>query len=112
MYTHSKNSSTGFEKLTKTLPDPHIIIDGKNLSIDQWLFKMQSKFEINLDHYPTNRSKLIYVENKLREKVLEYLETSLQSNLITLFATIKDLFNYLEDIFGNFHWKVYTIEKF
>ena len=54
MHTHSKDGSTGFEKLIKALPDLLIFTDGKDTSIDQWLSKMQGKFEINWDYYPTN----------------------------------------------------------
>lgn len=31
---------------------------------------MQDKFEINLDHYPTNQSKLIYIKNRVKGKAL------------------------------------------
>ena len=34
-------------KLTKALPDPPLFTDRKDPSIDQWLSKMQGKFEIN-----------------------------------------------------------------
>ena len=50
-------------KLTKALPDPPLFTDRKDPSINQWLSKMQGKFEINWDHYPSERSKLIYAEN-------------------------------------------------
>ena len=50
-------------KLTKALPDPPLFTNGKDPSIDQWLSKMRGKFEINWDHYPSKRSKLIYAEN-------------------------------------------------
>ena len=88
-------------KLTKALPDPPLFIDGKDPSIDQWLSKMRGKFEINWDHYLSERSKLIYAENQVRGKALQYLEPCLRLNSITLFTTIDDLFNHLEDIFGN-----------
>ena len=111
-YTSNENSSIGNRKLTKVLSDPPIFINGKDPSIDQWLSKMQGKFKINWDHYPTERSKLIYIENRVGEKALQHLEPCLQLNLITLFATIEDLFNYLEDIFANPHWKDHAMEKF
>ena len=46
-YTTSKDGSTGFRKVTKTLPDLPIFMNRKNPSIDQWLSKMQGKFQIN-----------------------------------------------------------------
>ena len=99
-------------KLTKALPDPSIFTDRKNPSIDQWLSKMRGKFEINWDHYPTDRCKLIYGENRVGGKVLQRLEPCLRLNSITPFATIEDLFNHLEDIFGSSHWKEHTMENF
>ena len=99
-------------KLTKALPDPPLFIDGKDPSIDQWLSKMRGKFEINWDHYPLERSKLIYAKNRVGGKALQHLEPCLRLNSITPFTTIDDLFNHLEDIFGNPHRKEQAIEKF
>ena len=99
-------------KLTKALSDPLLFTDGKDLSIDQWLSKMRGKFEINWDHYPSERSKLIYAENRVGRKALQHLEPCLRLNSITLFTTIDDLFNHLKDIFGNSHQKEQTMEKF
>ncbi len=101
--TGSDVGSLGSGKLTKVLPDPPIFTDGKDPSIDQWLSKMQRKFEINWDHYPTNRSKLIYVKNRVGRKALQHLEPCLRLNSIIPFTTIDNLFNHLEDIFGNPH---------
>ena len=73
---------------------------------------MRGKFEINWDHYPLERSKLIYAENRVGEKALQHLEPCLRLNSITPFTTIDDLFNHLEDIFGNPHRKEQVIKKF
>lgn len=74
--------------------------------------KIQSIFEINLDHYLLERNKLIYTENRVTGKALQHLKPSFQLNFITFFNIIKDLFNYLKDIFGNFYQKKRAIEKF
>ena len=102
-HTGSDNGSLGSGNFTKALPDPPIFTDGKDPSMDQWLSKMRGKFEINWDHYLTDRSKLIYAKNRVGGKALQHLEPCLRVNSITPFATIKDLFNHLEDIFGNPH---------
>ena len=99
-------------KFTKALSDPPLFTDGKDPSIDQWLSKMRGKFEINWDHYLSERSKLIYAENRVGGKALQHLEPCLRLNSITPFTTIDDLFNHLEDIFGNPHQKKQAIEKF
>ena len=68
---------SNIDKLTKTLPNRVLFTDRKNLSIDQWLLKIQGKFEINLDHYSSEKSKLIYVENKVQGKALQHLKPCL-----------------------------------
>ena len=88
-------------KLTKALLDLPLLTNGKDPSIDQWLSKMQGKFEINWDHYPSERSKLIYAENQVGGKALQHLEPCLRLNSITPFTTINNLFNHFQDIFGN-----------
>ncbi len=99
-------------KFTKTLPDLPLFIDVKDPSIDQWLSKMRGKFEINWDHYLSERSKLIFVENQVRGKVLQHLEPCLWLNCITLFTTIDDLFNHLKDIFDISYRKKNAMDKF
>lgn len=70
MHISSKDSSTGFGKLIKALPDSPIFTNRKNPSIDQWLSKMQGKFEINWDYYPIDRNMFIYSENRVGRKAL------------------------------------------
>ncbi len=87
-------------------------MDGKDPSIDQWLSKMRGKFEINWDHYPIDRNKLIYAENRVGGKALQHLEPYLRLNSITPFTTINDLFNHFKDIFSNAYRKEHAMEKF
>ena len=72
---------------------------------------MQGKFEINWDHYLSKRSKLIYVENRVKRKALQHFEPCLRLNSITPFTTINNLFNYFEDIFDDPHQKEHAMEK-
>lgn len=75
MYTGSINSFSKSRKLIKALPNFLIFTNRKNLFIDQLLSKIQSKFKINWDHlYFIDKSKLIYIKNKVREKTLQYLK--------------------------------------
>lgn len=64
---------------------------------------MQGKFEINWNYYSLKRSKFIYTKNRVKEKVLQYLEPCFQLNSIISFIIIDDLFNYLKNIFSNSH---------
>lgn len=99
-------------KLTKVLPDSFFPIHRKELFLNHLLSKMRGKFKMNLIPYPIDWSKLIYLENRIWEKFLQDLKLCQGVNLIISFALIQDLFNYLEDILGNFYQKKQAIEKF
>lgn len=71
---------------------------------------MGDKFEINWNHYFTDKNKSIYAENRDKRKALHHLETYLSQNSIMSIATIDDLFNYLEDIFDNSYKNKYIME--
>lgn len=73
---------------------------------------MQKKFNIHWDHYPSQRSELIYAQNRVGRKTLQYLEAYLRLNSIPFFAIINDLFHHLKDIFDNPHWIKHVMEKF
>lgn len=60
----------------------------------------------------TDRSKAIYIENRIGRKTLQHWELFLQLSSITPLTTIDDLFNHLGDIFGKLHQKKHTIEIF
>ena len=111
-YSYTEDGFTRSDKFTMALLDLPIFIEGKDLSIDQCLSKMKDKFEINSDHYPTYWNKLMNVEKRVREIALQYLQSGLCVNSITFFTIFEDLFNHLEDIFGNIYNKKYVMEMF
>lgn len=76
------------------------------------MLKRKDKFEINWHHYLTNWNKPIYADNRIKEKALQYQEFGLYKNEITTFAIIKNLFNYLQDIFSNFYERKFFMKKF
>ena len=112
MHTGSNDGSYKYRKFLKASSYSLIFINEKNPFIDQQLSKMQGKFEINWNYYSTDPKKFIYAKNSIRRKTLQHLKLSLHINLIMFFAIIKDLFNHLENIFGNSHSKKYIIKKF
>ena len=46
----------------------------------------------------------------MKKNILQYLELYLHINLIIFFAIIKNLFNYLKDIFNNLYEKKHIIK--
>lgn len=72
---------------------------------------MWDKFKINLDYYPIDSSKFIYIKNRIK-KIIANNWNYLLFWINYFFTNIKDLFNHLENIFGNFYLKENIIEKF
>lgn len=98
----SDDDSVSHSGLTTTIPDPSTFTNGKGPTIDQWLFKMRGKFEVDRDH-PSESSKLIYAEKKVRDEALQHLEADLQCNSLTSFSMVEDLFAHLQYVFGDPH---------
>jgi hypothetical protein len=48
-------------KMSKSLPDPDKLSDGKNPTFTNWRTNMQGKFLVNADHFATEEAKMIYL---------------------------------------------------
>lgn len=70
---------------------------------------MRFKCEIDWDYNLTNLNELIYDEDKIIEKTLQYLISCLRMNFITFFASIENLSSHLNNIFCNFYQKEYIM---
>ena len=92
--------SVSHTRQTLKIPDPAIFTNGKDPTIDQWLFNMRAKFEFDGDHYSSESNKLIYAEGRVGGKAQQHLEAYLHSNSLTSFSTLEDLFAHLQHIFG------------
>lgn len=108
----SEDNSVNHSRPTTRIPDPPIFTNGKDPTIDQWLFKMRGKFEVDCDQYPSESSKLIYTEKRVGGKVLQHLEAYLQCNSLESFYTVEDLFTRLQNLFGDPHRKEHAIKNF
>lgn len=103
----SGEDSINHTKQTMKIPDPPIFTDGEDPTIDQWLFKMRSKFEVDRGRYPTENSKLVYATGRVGGKGQQQLEAYLHFNSLTSFSAVEDLFAQLQLIFPG----PYSIEK-
>lgn len=92
--------SVSHTRQTLKIPDPAIFTNGKDPTIDQWLFNMRAKFELDGDHYSSESNKLMYAKGRVGGKAQEYLEAYLHSNSLTSFSNVEDLFAHLQHIFG------------
>lgn len=108
----SEDDSVSHSRPTTRIPDPPIFTNGKDPTIDQWLFKMRGKFEADCDQYPSESSKLIYTEKRVEGKALQHLEAYLHCNSLESFYTVEDLFTRLQNVFGSPHRNEHAIKNF
>lgn len=86
------------DKSTK-LPDPPLLTDGKDPKFEDWLSKMRSKLSANEDHYPTEKLRKAYVENRVGGKAADHLAPRLKDEAINKYTTAEEMFKHLECIF-------------
>lgn len=57
---------TGFK--SEKFPDPERYAGERGDKLDQFIFKLESKLEVNADRYPTTESRLLYGYSRLTGK--------------------------------------------
>ena len=87
-------------KSTK-LPDPPILIDGKEPAYDDWLAKMQSKLEANQDHFPTQALQIGYVQSRVAGTAALHINPRLRPTAVNKFKTVEEVFEVLDKVFSD-----------
>ena len=96
----------------KLFRDLSIFTNGKDLTMEQWLSKMQSKLKLNQEHYSDNVTQICYVENHYGDKALKHLQPHLHADSLIPFETVDKLFTKLEEVYGDPHRKEHAMEIF
>jgi len=64
VYTIRASPASEGPKKSVKLPDPPILMDGKEPKISEWLLKMKNKLTANSDHYTTEPLKMAYIQTR------------------------------------------------
>lgn len=66
-------------KSTK-IPDPPILIDGKNPTFDSWLSMMKNKLKVNANHFANKEAKIAYIQLRTDGEASEHIQPRLEDN--------------------------------
>lgn len=82
-------------------PDPPVLTDGIDPSYDEWTLKMQNKLEANLDHFPTLRLQIGYIQNRLAGEASRHVYPRLREGSRQQIKHPLEIFRVLEQIFAD-----------
>ena len=84
---------------TTRIPDPDLFTDGKNPTWDDWSNKILDKLQINHDHYPTERSQILYIFNRLGGDAAKMVKNRRQINSPNAYLTVVDVITDLAETY-------------
>ena len=68
---------------------------------DVWFNAMLNKLIVNTNHYSTKRSRIIYVVNRVEDKIIKIVTLRRQFESFNLYLIVKDVINNLADVYKN-----------
>lgn len=87
-------------RVSKSLPDPQPLTDGKNPGVADWVMDMRQKLKGNADHYPTLELQIAYVSMSCHGKAKDYIRTRLEPDAKLPFTDVEQIFNVLLQALG------------
>lgn len=84
------------DKSTK-LPDPPPFTDGKDPTWDEWTAKIMEKLEGNEDHFPTEKSRVVYVLNRIAGDASINTMDRRRRNAPNPFLTVEEVLDHLAE---------------
>ena len=99
------------QKSTK-LPDPPVLTDGKEPTIDHWSQKMRAKLTANADHYPTEELKMAYLASRAEGTANLHLAPRLRPTAANKFSTAEEMLEALDRVFGDPHRRQTAMNSF
>jgi len=73
-------ASSGARGKSSKLPDTEPLVDRTEPTFELWKKSILSKFDINFDHYPTEKARMAYVFNLTKGKAKDHLEPRYKSD--------------------------------
>ncbi|OJD22342.1 hypothetical protein ACJ73_06313, partial [Blastomyces percursus] len=72
------------------IDDPKHLTDGKEPFFEHWLSRMKNKFVVNADHFPTEESKIAYIENRTDGAAARHLAPRMREGHPEKFTTAEE----------------------
>ena len=87
-------------KITR-ISDPAIFTNNDDLTWNAWSNAMLNKLIVNANHYSTERSRIIYIVNRVEDKTAKIVALRRQPESFNPYLTVKDVMNDLADAYKN-----------
>jgi hypothetical protein len=91
--------STHSDHRTAKIPETDELTDGKEPTFESWKLSILDKFEGNADHFPSDRSRMIHVFGRTKDKARKLLETRYRTGRSNQFVTSDEMIKALASLF-------------
>ncbi|MCJ1470207.1 hypothetical protein MMC07_008852, partial [Pseudocyphellaria aurata] len=98
--------------LSSKLSNPDRLDDGKNPECNHWYIQMLRKLSANADHYPTEASKLHYVQSRLTGYAMSHVIEKLWPDSAKPINTCNEILEVLSRVFKDSNCKTRMGNKF
>jgi len=88
-------------KRSVKIDDPKHLTDGKEPLFEHWLSRMRNKLRENADHFPTESSKIAYIENRTDGDAARHIAPRMREDHPERYETAEDIFQHLASIYEN-----------
>ena len=99
-------------KKSSKIADPPILIDGKDLTFENWLSLIQDKLAANADHYPTPTMRLAYIKSRCGGRAAEHLMTRSRDEAPNKYKDATDVIDHLKTIYQDVNRVITAKAKF
>ena len=83
------------------LPDPLVLIDGKDPNYNLWARRIKSKLEANTDYYPIEKLRMAYLSTRVKGTASLHLAPRMRDDAKNPFNTAEKIIKILKKVFGN-----------
>jgi hypothetical protein len=91
--------STSHDHRSAKIADADELTDGKDPTFESWKLGILDKFEGNEDYFPTDRSRMIHIFNRTKDKAKQLLETRYRTGRANQFTTSEEMITALAGLF-------------
>ena len=75
--------------------------DDKTVDVEDWISRIEHKLEGNADHFPTVQSTIAYVYGCTFPPASQHLRLKIEKNSLNRFTSIEDMFETLQNVYGD-----------
>lgn len=99
----NRESTPGITSNRKTtkIPDPPMLIDGKEPRFEDWLLLISQKLTANADHFDTPQLRMAYVASRCDGKARKHITPRLRQDAMNPYTDSKDMINHLKTIYDD-----------